>query len=158
MFDIERVRTSWRNESAAIDAVVRAMSAEAARQPVREDGWTAHDLLGHIASSAYSFVHFLKPDAPPPPDGPVDIHDINAQRLQRNRDRPWAEVLAYWQHIRDDVAAFLEASTNDLGTQPIRLPWVPSAQNAGDVLRVLILHTRSHREELVRGTAMPVEE
>jgi uncharacterized protein (TIGR03083 family) len=158
MFEIERVRTSWQREAAAIDAIVLSMSAEAAGQPIRDDGWTTQDLLGHIASSANAFVRFLRPDAAQPADGAIDIHTINEQHRQRNRQRPWAEVQAYWQRIRDELTAFLERSTDELGAQPARLPWQPNAQTAGDVLRLLILHTRSHREELVRGTAAPVEE
>ena len=157
MFDIERVRASWQRETAMIDAVVQSMSEEAARQPIREDGWTAQDLLGHIANSAHVFVQFIQ--SPTPPLGEdVDVHALNDQQRQRNLARPWADVQAYWQRVRDDVSAFLAASTAELGAKPAQLPWMPSTQTAGDVLRLLILHTRSHREELVRGTAAPVEE
>jgi uncharacterized protein (TIGR03083 family) len=157
MFDIERVRASWQRETAMIDAVVQQMSEEAARQPIREDGWSTLDLLGHIANSAYVFVQFIRSPTPPFGDD-VDVHGLNDQQRQRNLSRPWADVQAYWQRIRDDISAFLAASTGELGGKPTQIPWLPSAQTAGDVLRLLILHTRSHREELVRGTAVPVEE
>lgn len=157
MFDIERVRASWARETAQIDAIVLSMSAELAARPVRDDGWTTQDLLGHIATSAKVFVQFIVSDAPPFGDN-VDIHDLNEQQRKRQQQRSWPEVQAYWQRVRDDVTAFLVAGTNDLGTQPTRLPWQPTVQTAGDALRLLILHTKSHREELVRGTAVAVEE
>ena len=157
MFDIERVRASWARETAQIDAIVLSMSAEVAARPVRDDGWTTQDLLGHVATSAKVFVQFIVSDAPPFGDN-VDIHDLNEQQRKRQQQRSWPEVQAYWQRVRDDVTAFLAAGTNDLGAQPARLPWMPTVQTAGDALRLLILHTKSHREELVRGTAVAVEE
>lgn len=157
MFEIERVRASWARETAQIDAIVLPMSAEAATRPVREDGWSTQDLLGHIATSAKVFVQFIASDAPPFGDN-VDIHDLNEQQRKRQQRRSWPEVQAYWQQVRDDVTAFLAAGTSDLAGQPARLPWMPNVQTAGDALRLLILHTKSHREELVRGTAVAVEE
>lgn len=157
MFDIERVRASWARETAQIDAIVLPMDAESAARPVRDDGWSTQDLLGHIATSAKVFVQFMGSDTPPFGEN-VDVHELNEQQRRRQQQRAWPEVLAYWQHVRDDVAAFLAAATNDLSAQPVRLPWMPTVQTAGDALRLLILHTKSHREELVRGTAMAVEE
>lgn len=157
MFDIERVRASWARETAQIDAIVLPMDAEAAARPVRDDGWSTQDLLGHIATSAKVFVQFMGSDTPPFGEN-VDVHELNEQQRRRQQQRAWPEVLAYWQRVRDDVAAFLAAATNDLSAQPVRLPWMPTVQTAGDALRLLILHTKSHREELVRGTAMAVEE
>jgi hypothetical protein len=157
MFEIERVRASWARETAQIDAIVLPMSAEAAARPVRDDGWNTQDLLGHIASSAKVFVQFIASDTPPFDDN-VDVHQLNEQQRKRQQQRAWPEVQAYWQRVRDDVSAFLATAGNDLGAQPARLPWLPTVQTAGDALRLLILHTKSHREELVRGTAVAVEE
>lgn len=157
MFNIERVRASWARETAQIDAIVLPMDAEAAARPVRDDGWSTQDLLGHIATSAKVFVQFIGSDTPPLGDN-VDVHELNEQQRRRQQQRAWPEVLAYWQRVRDDVSAFLAAATNDLSAQPTRLPWQPTVQTAGDALRLLILHTKSHREELVRGTAVAVEE
>lgn len=157
MFEIERVRASWARETAQIDAIVLPMSAEAAARPVRDDGWSTQDLLGHIASSAKVFVQFIAADTPPFDDN-VDVHQLNEQQRKRQQQRAWPEVQAYWQRVRDDVSAFLASADNDLGAQPARLPWLPTVQTAGDALRLLILHTKSHREELVRGTAVAVEE
>jgi uncharacterized damage-inducible protein DinB len=158
MFDIERVRTSWARESAQIDAIVLPMSAEAAARSIRDDGWSTQDLLGHIASSAHVFIQFIQSHESPPFGDDVDIHHLNEQQRQRQRHRDWSEVQAYWQRVRDEVAAFLAASNNDLGAQPARLPWMSNVQTAGDTLRLLILHTKSHREELVRGNAVVAEE
>jgi uncharacterized damage-inducible protein DinB len=158
MFEIERVRASWQRETAQIDAIVLPMSAEAAARPIRDDGWTTQDLLGHIATSARVFVQFIQSHEAPPFGDDVDVHQLNEQQRQRQRQREWSEVQGYLQRVRDDVAAFLAANGNDLGTQPARLPWLPKVQTAGDALRLLILHTKSHREELVRGNAVAAEE
>lgn len=83
MFDIERVRASWQREAAAIDAIVGTMNDQSAAQPVRSDGWTTHDLVGHIANSARGFLAYIEGRA----TQTIDIDAFNEDRLQRGRER-----------------------------------------------------------------------
>lgn len=147
MFDIERVRATWAREAAAIDAVVLHISDVTAREPVRSDGWTAQDLLGHIANASRAFIVYLQRD-PARATETVDIDAINAEQRAKNQARAWADVQAYWVRVRDDVTAFLAAQTSAIGDRPAHLPWRPDLQTAGLALRALMIHTRSHREEL----------
>ncbi len=151
MFDLDRVRASWTRESAAIDAAVSGVSEADARHPIRADGWTTHDILSHVATATRAFLRQLQPDQALPPGTLFDVDALNAQGRERNHTRAWLDVLRYWQQVRDDVAAFLAAAPPTLGEQAAQLPWLPQVQTAGDVLRVLILHTRNHREELEQG-------
>jgi uncharacterized damage-inducible protein DinB len=152
MFDINRVRSSWQREAAAIDAIIENMSADTAQQPIREDGWTIQEIVGHIASTSRASVRQLQPDAVLPSGSNVDLHAFNEEQRQRDQQRAWSDVQSYWQRAREEVTEFLELCDNSIAEQPVHLSWVPQVQTAGDLLKVLILHTRSHREELERGS------
>lgn len=147
MFDIERVRTSWQREAAAIDALVGTINDMTATEPIRHDGWTTQDLLGHIANASRVFLMCIQGQV----TAPVDVHAANEQQRQRGREHPWSQTVAYWQRTRDEVATFLASADSTIGQQPTSLPWLPQIKTAGDALRVMILHTRSHREELEQG-------
>jgi uncharacterized protein (TIGR03083 family) len=152
MFDLNRVRVSWQRECAAIDALVQPLNDRAAQQPIRDDGWTTQDIVGHVANVARAFVHQLQSGAAPPAVTSLDVDALNHHQRERNRTRPWPDVLDYWQRTRDEVTAFLDASSADIGERPAHLPWLPQVHTASDVLRALILHTRSHRQELEQGS------
>jgi uncharacterized protein (TIGR03083 family) len=144
MFDIERVRTGWQREAAAIDAAVLTINDLTAAEPVRADGWTSHDLLGHISNAARGFLAYIRGDV----SGVLNVDEWNEQQRERGRQRAWTDVQQYWERARDEVTNFLAEADNSLAERPVQLSHLPQVKNAGDVLRVLILHTRSHREEL----------
>lgn len=149
MFDIERVRQSWKREAAAIDAVVQTINAATATEPIRPDGWTAQDVLGHIGNAARGFVTFVR-------DGqtaPFDVDQFNEQQRARGRRRPWPDTLGYWNGVRDEITTFLASLDSSIADKPVDLPHLPQITTAGEALRVLIIHTRGHREELERGFA-----
>lgn len=147
MFEIQRVRASWQRESAAIDALIDQLDDHAAATPIRDDGWTAQDILGHIANAARAFVHGIQ--------GAItetfDIDELNEQRRQRGREKPWSDTVRYWRRARDEVAAFLADASDGIGDEPATLTWLPQLTTKGDALRALIVHTRSHRQELEHG-------
>lgn len=149
MFDVERVRASWQREAAAIDAVVATINDMTATEPLRSDGWTTQDVLGHIANTAHGFLVYIQGQA----SDPVDVHALNEQQRQRGRQYPWSRTLSYWQRTRDEVSTFLAATDSTSAEQPANLPWLPQIKTAGDALRALIIHTRAHREELEQGFA-----
>ena len=147
MFDVERVRSSWQREVAAIDAVAGTINEHTAHEPLRSDGWTAHDLLGHIANAARGLGLAVRNGAL----DAVNLDEFNEQQRQRGRERSWPEVQAYWAKARDEVGALLAEVDAGLAEQAATVPHLPMIQTRGDALRALILHTRSHREELERG-------
>ncbi len=151
MFDIDRIRSSWERESSAIDAVVERTNEATARRPIRDDGWTTHDILAHIADIARMFLRQIETNTPIPTGITIDIDALNEQQHERNEERAWSNIIAYWETTRDDVTLFLRDCSADIATQPAHLPWVAQVKTAGDLLRALIVHTRGHREELERG-------
>lgn len=147
MFDIERVRTTWQREAAAIDALVGTINELTATEPIRHDSWTAQDLLGHIANAARAFLACIQGQM----TAPFDVDAANEQQRQRGRQHSWPQTVDYWQRTRDEVAAFLASADSSIGQQPATLPWMPQIKTAGEALRVMMLHTRSHRQELEQG-------
>lgn len=147
MFDIERIRASWQREAAAVDAVVGTINDSTAHEPVRGDGWSTQDLLGHIANSARGLMIAARDGAV----AAINLDEFNEQQRQRGRSRAWQDVQAYWGKARDEVAAFLADVDGTIADKPVSLPHLPTVQTAGDALRVLIMHTRSHREEIEQG-------
>jgi len=144
MFDIDRVRAGWQREAAAIDKIVDRLDEQAAKAALREDGWSAQDLIGHIATAARGFVAYVDSKQA----GAIDVNAFNHQQRERNRGRPWADVQRYWRRTRDETSAYLAQLDASLAERPVHLPWLPAIRNAGDALRALIIHTRGHREEL----------
>ncbi|WP_026370185.1 DinB family protein [Kallotenue papyrolyticum] len=149
MFEIERVRASWQRESAAIDALIDALDEQAATTPIRDDGWTTQDLLGHIASAARGFLRAVQGQAVPV----VDVDAFNEQQRQRGRQRPWSATRDYWRQVRDEVAAYLAQADDSIGDQAAQLAWLPQVRSVGEALRAMIIHTRTHRQELEQGLA-----
>lgn len=147
MFDIERVRAGWHREAAAIDAVVGTINDSTAGEPIRSDGWTTHDLLGHIANAARGLVAAARNGSVPA----VDLDEFNERQRQRGRERSWPDVQGYWTKTRDEVGEFLAGFDVALAEQPVSITHLPMVKNAGDALRALMIHTRSHREELEQG-------
>lgn len=149
MFDIERVRASWQREATAIETLVESLDEQAATQALRDDGWTAQDLLGHIGNAARGFVAAIDGRIA----GDIDIDSLNAQQRERGRQRSWSDTRAYWRRARDEVQALIDRSDSSVDQQPVTMSWLPNIKNAGDALRGLIIHTRSHREEIEHGLA-----
>ncbi len=144
MFDIQRVRASWQRELAAIDAVVLTINELTAAEPVRSDGWSSHDLLGHIANTARGFLAYIRGDV----SGTINIDEFNEHQRERGRERAWSDVQMYWERARNEVTTFLTEADGSIAERPVEMSHLPQVKNAGDALRILILHTRSHREEL----------
>lgn len=147
MFDIERVRTSWQREAEAIDRIVTTINDAIATEPIRSDGWTTQDLLGHIANAARGFLAYIRGTTA----AAIDIDAFNEQRLQQGRQRAWSDTLAYWERVKGEVADFLQSADNAIGDQPVTMAHLPHVHTASDALRTLIVHTRSHREDLEQG-------
>ena len=147
MFEIERVRASWQREAAAIDALVTTINDATATEPIRHDGWTTQDLVGHIANSAHGFLMYITGRA----SDAVDVDALNERQRERGRTYDWSQTVSYWQRTRDEVTRFLASAENSVAEQPVTMSWLPQIKSAGDALRALIIHTRDHRQELEQG-------
>lgn len=155
MFDVQRVLNSWRQEVAAINSAVAELSDETAHTAIRPDAWSTHDLLGHITSSTRAFLLMCRSTEPADRTLPTDFDrdGWNEQQRVRNESRPFDETRRYWQRTSDSVEEFLGSMEPEVADREAIVPWLPQVQSIGDVLRVMILHTRAHRAEIVDGLA-----
>lgn len=153
MFDVERVLNSWRQEVDAINSAVAGLSDEAAHTAIRPDAWSIHDVLGHMTSTTRAFLLMCRSVEPTGRTFPQDFDrdGWNEQQRVRNEARPFDETLRYWQRTTKDVVGFLETMDPTVVEREAVIPWLPQVQTIGDVLRVLILHTRGHRTEITDG-------
>ena len=135
-------------ESQQVLALLPQFSDQQWRTNSRADGWTAHDIAGHMADSTYGLALMLLGESTvnvpaDPLTGQADASVINQTRREKNRDLPREKVLSRM------TAAFATArrafdTVEDYATV------VPFGQgvNKGWLMQRIIDHSVAHREEL----------
>jgi hypothetical protein len=146
-------------ERTALAAELASLAREAAaldrdwRMPVHGDGegWEAHDLLAHLAStqSSLSAVVTAEPRAPDGGGGgrPFDPDRWNASQVSRRRDRSPAELRSELQKGSATLHAALMGADLDrlvaigpFAGRPVR-----------EVMELMAAHQRAHLEVLQRA-------
>ncbi len=122
--DVERGLTdAWQALGSAVDS----FSDAEMEQPGAVEGWTAKDLLGHIAFWTQEAARNLqliasgKGDEVVRPGSDAAVDEWNEREYQLRKDRPLAEVREEWldsfqkamQALADFPAAMLEAKVNE---------------------------------------------
>lgn len=153
MFDIARVQHSWQTEVAALAQVAQRLSEAEARAPIREDEWSTQDVLAHLTVSNREFAaivsHPAESRATFADEAERDAWN-EAQRV-RSAERSWSDTWERWETTATAVTTLLAGLAADEAAQPVSLTWLPAVASVGDVLRIMIIHTRSHRMELTNG-------
>ncbi|MCU0493846.1 MAG: DinB family protein [Chloroflexaceae bacterium] len=128
-------------EQAALDTLLPTITDEQWHGRMREDGWTIHDIVGHIADSSYGLAYLVRNG--PPADGQPSVDERNEQRRQRMREMPRA-VLE--QRVGSGFAAAREAlaASADLSVPG---PFGPR-MTVGQVLALIGQHAAGHRHEI----------
>lgn len=127
-------------EEAALKAVLARISDEQWNGPTRADGWTIHDIVGHIGESAYGLAR-LSALTPEQASG-FDLDSINQQRREKNATRSRAEIE---ERVGSGFAAARAALTPELD---LSAPGAFPGSNVGGLLMVIALHTAEHRQEI----------
>jgi uncharacterized damage-inducible protein DinB len=107
----------------------------------RDDGWSIHDIVGHIAASSYSIARMLTVGLPPGAKLNVDEH--NAARRESMRALPRVEV-------EQRIASGFDAARETLRSIPdLNAPGPPGLdRNAGQWLAIIPLHVAAHQQEI----------
>jgi tetratricopeptide (TPR) repeat protein len=86
--------------------------------------WSAKDLMAHLATwkewAAHNLEMAARGETPPHVD---DLDQVNADTFERNRHRPWSEVLAVWQRAQDSLVERLNALSEADLTSIQYFPW-----------------------------------
>ncbi|MCG8353461.1 MAG: DinB family protein [Chloroflexales bacterium] len=107
----------------------------------RDDGWSIHDIVGHIADSSYGIARMLT--AGLPPGAKLNIDERNAARRESMRTLPRAE-------IEQRLASGFDAARETLSSIPdLNAPGPPGIErNAGQCLAIIPLHVAAHQQEI----------
>lgn len=124
----------------------------------RDDGWTAKEILAHMASGHEGMLA-LAQDRGPTMEAPgaFDLDAHNEAQRQRTRDLPLADVLALLDRARQQVRIYVgqvdEAELNEV----VCTPWMGDHPK-GQFLIYPALHEGGHRAELEKWRATLGEE
>ena len=129
-----------RTEQAALTNVLEKISDDDWAGRTREDGWSLHDVVGHIADGLFGLNRLVNGQLP---QGPLDMDAINAHRREQNVGLSRAEVEA---KLRDGFAAIL-ATIESAPALDAAGPFGPD-RSVGDWLALAVHHTEGHRKEI----------
>jgi uncharacterized damage-inducible protein DinB len=135
-------------EARTLLALVQAHDGAVLRAATREDGWTAHDILAHIADATYGLALLTLGEAQPtlptdPQTGYLSPHEYNEQRRQKNADISHEKLLSRLE------SAFATARRAIVDTADLAAdgPYGPPTTRR-DWLQRIVDHAQGHREEL----------
>lgn len=126
--------------------------------PARDDGWTAKEILAHMASGHEGMLALAQGRGPAgEASGNFDLDAHNEAQRQRTRDLPLADVLALLDRARQQVRAYVTQVDEAELNQIVRTPWMGDHPQ-GQFLIYPALHEGGHRAELEKWRATLGEE
>jgi uncharacterized protein (TIGR03083 family) len=137
--------------------VIAGLDEATLNLPARDDGWTARDILGHMASGHEGMLALAQGRAPAGQsfeDFDLDAHN-EAQR-QCARALSLDEVLAWLETARAATRRYIEETDEAEYGDLVRTPWMGDHPK-GQFLMYPALHEGGHRAELEawRATLVP---
>lgn len=112
-----------------------------------EGGWTAKQILAHLAGRArgYELMGALAAGNPPP--GGIDFNRWNQERVDERIANSRDDLLAEFRAVHENLIAHVESLDDDLLTREIRLG--PQPAPLSEVLRRSGgLHSGAHAQEV----------
>ncbi len=139
---------SLATERHELEALLPTISDDRWRDASREDGWSVHHIVTHLADSTYGLALLalgeIKPALPfNQQTGWMDVDGYNEDRRQKNaslsREKAMQRLSSAYDHARRAIE-----QAPDLGAPG---PY-GDAHTVGLWLQRIIDHTRDHRQEL----------
>lgn len=135
-----------------LEDVVAGLSREQLTTCGVVDGWTVKDLLAHIVAWERRMVHWVAQyeagEEPDLPGGWDDIHRLNAESQEENKDRSLDDVLDAFRRSFPKALKVAEAMSEADLLEPGRFPsrgdrplWILVAANTS-------WHYQEHREQI----------
>lgn len=163
--EIENIKHRLITERTKIMAAVAALSPADVLRPL-PDGWSAKDILAHLANSEAVNVKFarlmlsqnqpvqLRAVASDYPDfiashDTFTLDEFNAYIAEKWRITPWSDVLSTLQTTRNETLAWLESLTPaQLDRSGEHAVW--GDQTVRGMLKILVIHDKLHTQDLAR--------
>ena len=125
--------------------------------PARHDGWTAKEILAHMASGHEGMLALAQDRIPGEQgSGTFDLNAHNEAQRQRTRGLPLADVLVLLDQARQRVRAYIEQVDEAELNQIVCTPWMGDHPK-GQFLIYPALHEGGHRAELEKWRAALAE-
>ena len=151
----EELLEALEQERAALLDLLPRFSEERWRSATRGDGWTAHDIVMHLADSNYGLALIVLGELQPPlkldeASGWMQgLDEYNEQRRQKNAALSREKALSRTVNALDQARRAIE-TVDDLAAPG---PYGP-VHTKGQWLQRIVQHTRIHRrdiEQLLEG-------
>jgi hypothetical protein len=131
-----------------------------------ENGWTARQILAHVASIEWTYKKLVdtakqprsaaRPSgepgayaAPPPTGNPID--DYNNRQVARRAAKTAQELLLEFKENRDGTIAAVKSCDDDLLAQPTRSTGGAEGTLAEVIMFVAVRHVEQHTRDLLGG-------
>ena len=138
--------------------VIAGLDEATLNLPARDDGWTAKEILAHMASGHEGMLALAQDRIPSEQaSGTFDLVAHNEARRQRTSGLPLADVLVLLDQARQRVRAYVEQVDEAELNQVVRTPWMGDHPQ-GQFLIYPALHEGGHRAELEKWRATLAEE
>ena len=136
-----------------VDAV-RRFPEEEWSQGRYEEGWTAKDILAHVASIEWTYPRLLTLAEAPPKDREPEkeprgvVDDYNHRQVDKRKGTPVDELLAEFQRNRAATMAAVAEADESLLEERVRSAGGTEGTAAEVLNFVAVVHVRQHLEDL----------
>ena len=149
----ERLLRILDGQAAKTRGVIAGMAEPQLAQPAREDGWTAKEVLAHMAWGYEGMLACALGQVVPGQTGAgFDLDAYNEARRQQVASLSAAEVLAWLEEARGRVRALIEQVDEARYQDVIHTPWMGD-HLLGQFLMYPSLHEGGHRTEMAAWRA-----
>jgi uncharacterized damage-inducible protein DinB len=145
---------------------VERLDEAALAQGRYENGWTAKQILAHLASIEWTYKRLVEnahqpraaarpqaepgaPGEPAPAGNPID--DYNARQVARRADKTVKELVQEFRENRASTIAAVESCSDDLLAQETRSAGGAQGTLAEVIMFVAVQHVEQHTRDLVGG-------
>jgi uncharacterized damage-inducible protein DinB len=121
-----------------------------------EEGWTAKDILAHVASIEWTYPRLLAPAEAGPRQretekGPRDVvDDYNRRQVDKRKALPVGDLMEEFQRNRAATIAAVEDADESLLDERVRSAGGTEGTAAEVLNFVAVTHVRQHLEDLER--------
>lgn len=145
---LDQIRTA----RAELDAALAALTPEQMEARSAPDAWSVKDVLAHIGLWEQMLVLYQLPGREPVEPYDVagvtiteyDVDDLNVQFQTAWRDRPLAEVRAFYERSHQETLAAIAACSDARLNETSRYPDEPDDY---PVVNIILAETVEHYEE-----------
>jgi uncharacterized protein (TIGR03083 family) len=115
----QEIISAYHQSTRRLDGIVAGKSEEALKKAVYP-GWTAKQVLGHLASTSGSAAFFIMMAQSGQGMGAgFDVDRWNAEQVAARQDRPVEEIMAEFRAGHESSIKAVESAADDLMAKPV---------------------------------------